>query len=180
MSVRLEGDVITSNDSILSGNIGIDSASIIGDNTSICSCHCACFRASKHKRYAQQATPPTLSLSALNVYISFCFVYVLFSRRKHRYKVRRSPSHIKHLLPSVLPMKEFHNYHRTDQFDQYRTSSTMDDSHMLLQHHNDAAYLFDIDFNSVIESRTQTTLLQHNLGPPDLPPLYQPQHRASI
>lgn len=30
------------------------------------------------------------------------------------------------------------------------------------------------------ESRIQTTFLQHNLGPPDLPPLYQPQHRASV
>lgn len=50
VSVRLEGDVITANDSILSGHIGHDSSSINGDNTSICSCHCACFRASRHKR----------------------------------------------------------------------------------------------------------------------------------
>lgn len=44
----------------------------------------------------------------------------------------------------------------------------------------DSDYVFDIDFGGVIQSRTQTTLLQHSLGPSDLPPLYQPQHRASI
>ncbi|KAG4070277.1 hypothetical protein HA402_009840 [Bradysia odoriphaga] len=49
VAVRLEGDVITANGSILSGHIGHDSASLNGDNTSICSCHCACFRASRHK-----------------------------------------------------------------------------------------------------------------------------------
>lgn len=87
-------------------------------------------------------------------------------------------------------MKEFHNYHdqhsTSQQLEQYRTSSAMDDSHMLLNNPNhsglidDSTYMFDIDFGGVIQSRTQTTLLQHNLGPPDLPPLYQPQHRASI
>ncbi|XP_037921530.1 two pore potassium channel protein sup-9 isoform X2 [Hermetia illucens] len=75
VAVRLEGDVITANGSILSGYIGHDSASIDADNASICSCHCACFRASRH--------------------------------RKHQFKVRRSPSHIRHLLPEVMPMKEF-------------------------------------------------------------------------
>lgn len=49
VAVRLEGDVITANGSILSGHIGHDSASLNGDNTSICSCHCACFRASRRK-----------------------------------------------------------------------------------------------------------------------------------
>lgn len=90
-------------------------------------------------------------------------------------------------------MKEFHNYHEQHSTShQYRTSSTMDDSHLLLNHphHGDlmsgvaiddnTAYMYDVDFGGVIQSRTQTTLLQHNLGPPDLPPLYQPQHRASI
>ncbi|XP_031631552.1 two pore potassium channel protein sup-9-like isoform X2 [Contarinia nasturtii] len=158
--VTLEGDVITANDSILSGHIGHETLSVTGDNTSICSCHCACFRASKSKKF----------------------------------KVRRSPSHIRHLLPtSVLPLKEFHNYDQTSQqLDQYRTSSTMNDSRLLLNHPHhqdllsggaiitDSAYMYDMDFGSVIPSRTQTTLLQHNLGPPDLPPLYQPAHRASI
>lgn len=89
-------------------------------------------------------------------------------------------------------MKEFHNYDQTSQqLDQYRTSSTVDESRILLNHPHqdllsggaiitDSAYMYDLDFGSVIQSRTQTTLLQHNLGPPDLPPLYQPQHRASI
>lgn len=160
--VTLEGDVITSNDSILSGHIGHETLSFTGDNTSICSCHCACFRASKHKS-------------------------------KHRYKVRRSPSQIRHLLPtSVLPLKDFTNYDQNShQLDEYRTSSTIDDSHLLLNHPHqdligggaiitDSTYMYDFDIGSVIQSRTQTTLLQHNLGPPELPPLYQPQHRASI
>lgn len=86
-------------------------------------------------------------------------------------------------------MKEFHNYYdqnSSQQLEQYRTSSIIDDDHLLLNqsHHtglmDDSAYMFDIDFGGVIQSRTQTTLLHHNLGPPDLPPLYQPQHRASI
>ena len=109
--------------------------------------------------------------------------------------MRRSPSHIRHLLPpSVLPMKEFHSYHEHQNISQqYRTSSTINDSYMLLHHQRsisgdgmgmniggDSDFLFDIDFGGVMESRTQTTLLQHNLGPPDLPPMYQPQHRASI
>lgn len=61
--------------------------------------------------------------------------------------MRRSPSHIRHLLPAVLPMNEF-------------TS-------------------FDHENGHLLQSRTATTLLQHAL-PLDLPPLYQPQHRASI
>ncbi|KAL7051573.1 hypothetical protein ACKWTF_004511 [Chironomus riparius] len=69
-AVRLEGDVITSNGSILSGHLGHrihidhsiqyypqlqhqDSSSLDGDNHSMCSCSCGCFRASRHrhKRY---------------------------------------------------------------------------------------------------------------------------------
>lgn len=67
-AVRLEGDVITANGSILSGHIGhrihIDpnasyypphlqpeeSASLEGESSSMCSCHCGCFAASKQKR----------------------------------------------------------------------------------------------------------------------------------
>lgn len=86
-------------------------------------------------------------------------------------------------------MKEFHNYHdqsSSQQLEQYRTSSIMDDDHMLLNqsHHtgfiDDSAYMYDMDFGGVIQSRTQTTLLHSNIGPSDLPPIYQPQHRASI
>lgn len=73
VAVRLEGDVITANGSILSGQLGHhihinssyndqvmreqqerihrqDSASLNGDNTSICSCHCACFSATRQRR----------------------------------------------------------------------------------------------------------------------------------
>jgi hypothetical protein len=66
-AVRLEGDVITANGSILSGNIGhrihidqtivnctqlqiSDSNSIEGDSNSMCSCSCGCFRASRHRQ----------------------------------------------------------------------------------------------------------------------------------
>lgn len=66
-AVRLEGDVITSNGSILSGHLGHrihidhsiqyypqlqhqDSASLDGDNTSMCSCSCGCFRASRQRQ----------------------------------------------------------------------------------------------------------------------------------
>lgn len=79
--------------------------------------------------------------------------------RKHRYKVRRSPSHIKHLLPPVMPLREFHQL-------QVYPSGT--------------GPRYGRHPDGVMESKTQTTLLQHNLGPPDLPPLYQPQHRASV
>lgn len=50
-------------------------------------------------------------------------------------------------------------------------------NHPLLQNIGDAC----VDVRSdVIESKIQATLFKHNLGPPDLPPLYQPQHRASV
>lgn len=65
-AVRLEGDVITANGSILSGHLGHrihidhnvqyypqlqhqDSASLDGE--SMCSCSCGCFRASRHRQY---------------------------------------------------------------------------------------------------------------------------------
>uniref|UniRef100_A0A6B2EI72 Putative two pore potassium channel protein sup-9 isoform x1 n=1 Tax=Phlebotomus kandelakii TaxID=1109342 RepID=A0A6B2EI72_9DIPT len=93
VAVRLEGDVITANGSILSGHIGHDAASADGDAASICSCHCACFRPSGRKRY------------------------------EHRFKVRRSPSRIRHLLqPTVLPMKEFGE---PSTFTLYQTSTTL-------------------------------------------------------
>ncbi|XP_030376081.1 two pore potassium channel protein sup-9 isoform X2 [Scaptodrosophila lebanonensis] len=78
VAVKLEGDVITSNGSILSGYEGHDAQSLSGTNTSsMCSCHCVCFSANRHK--------------------------------KHQYKMRRSPTHIRHLLPEVVPMQDL-NY----------------------------------------------------------------------
>lgn len=60
--MRLEGDVITANGSIL--NLGqridhnayypelheIDPAAFDGDNTSMCSCSCGCIRASRRRQ----------------------------------------------------------------------------------------------------------------------------------
>ncbi|XP_046806370.1 two pore potassium channel protein sup-9 isoform X4 [Lucilia cuprina] len=75
-SVKLEGDVITANGSILSGYEGHDGQSFSGSNvSSMCSCRCACFSAKRHKR--------------------------------HQMKDRRSPSsHMRHLLPEVVPMQD--------------------------------------------------------------------------
>ncbi|XP_013097922.1 two pore potassium channel protein sup-9 isoform X2 [Stomoxys calcitrans] len=75
-SVKLEGDVITANGSILSGYEGHDGQSYSGSNlSSMCSCRCACFSAKRHKR--------------------------------HQMKGRRSPSsHMRHLLPEVVPMQD--------------------------------------------------------------------------
>ncbi|KAM7363230.1 TWIK-related acid-sensitive K[+] channel 6 isoform 4-T14 [Cochliomyia hominivorax] len=75
-SVKLEGDVITANGSILSGYEGHDGQSFSGSNvSSMCSCRCACFSAKRHKR--------------------------------HQMKGRRSPSsHMRHLLPEVVPMQD--------------------------------------------------------------------------
>lgn len=66
-AVRLEGDVITANGSILSGHLGHrihidpnatyypqmqheDSVSLEAESSSMCSCSCGCFKASKQKR----------------------------------------------------------------------------------------------------------------------------------
>ncbi|KRF83274.1 two pore potassium channel protein sup-9 isoform X4 [Drosophila virilis] len=78
VAVKLEGDVITSNDSILSGYEGQDVESLNGTNTSsMCSCRCICLNGNRHK--------------------------------KQQYKLRRSPTHIRHLLPEVVPMQDL-NY----------------------------------------------------------------------
>ncbi|XP_046806369.1 two pore potassium channel protein sup-9 isoform X3 [Lucilia cuprina] len=84
-SVKLEGDVITANGSILSGYEGHDGQSFSGSNvSSMCSCRCACFSAKRHKRQ-------------LNSY----------QDNTHQMKDRRSPSsHMRHLLPEVVPMQD--------------------------------------------------------------------------
>ncbi|KAM7363229.1 TWIK-related acid-sensitive K[+] channel 6 isoform 3-T13 [Cochliomyia hominivorax] len=84
-SVKLEGDVITANGSILSGYEGHDGQSFSGSNvSSMCSCRCACFSAKRHKRQ-------------LNSY----------QDNAHQMKGRRSPSsHMRHLLPEVVPMQD--------------------------------------------------------------------------
>ncbi|XP_037950714.1 two pore potassium channel protein sup-9-like isoform X2 [Teleopsis dalmanni] len=80
VAVKLEGDVITANGSILSGYEGHDAQSFNGTNTSMCSCHCACFSANRHKNS--------------------------LADDMHQYKVRRSPTHIRHLLPELVPMQD--------------------------------------------------------------------------
>jgi len=52
VAVKLEGDVITSNGSILSGYEGHDGQSLNGSNaSSMCSCHCMCLNGNRHKKY---------------------------------------------------------------------------------------------------------------------------------
>lgn len=51
VAVKLEGDVITANDSSTQiHRVGTETASLDGENASICSCHCGCFSASRHRR----------------------------------------------------------------------------------------------------------------------------------
>lgn len=77
-AVRLEGDVITANGSILSGHLGHrihidpnpgyypqlqqleDSESLEGDKSSMCSCSCGCFRATRQRRWETFKFPWTL------------------------------------------------------------------------------------------------------------------------
>lgn len=52
-AVRLEGDVITANGSILSGQLGhncTETTSLDADDTSVCSCHCGCFTSNSRHR----------------------------------------------------------------------------------------------------------------------------------
>lgn len=53
-AVRLEGDVITANGSILSGQMGhhcTETTSLDADDTSVCSCHCGCFTSNSRHRF---------------------------------------------------------------------------------------------------------------------------------
>ncbi|XP_018318724.1 two pore potassium channel protein sup-9 [Agrilus planipennis] len=62
-AVRLEGDVITANGSILSGHIGhhcTEIAYLEPDNTSVCSFHCGCFTTSSTRRYGFKKSPSQL------------------------------------------------------------------------------------------------------------------------
>lgn len=124
--------------------------------------------------------PPFSPPDGNNFFSFFLFILFFFYRvlicRKHRFKVRRSPSHIRHLLPSataaVLPMKELH-------YQQHQHYHLHAHDRPSLQHGGRICTAAS-GVDGGMDSKTQTTLLQHNLGPPDLPPLYQPQHRASV
>ncbi|KAH8417721.1 hypothetical protein KR222_004816 [Zaprionus bogoriensis] len=93
VAVKLEGDVITSNGSILSGYEGHDGQSLNGTNTSsMCSCRCICLNGNRHKKYSLEQI----------------IIYLILAHR-NQYKLRRSPTHIRHLLPEVVPMQDL-NY----------------------------------------------------------------------
>ncbi|XP_044314349.1 two pore potassium channel protein sup-9 isoform X2 [Drosophila rhopaloa] len=97
VAVKLEGDVITSNGSILSGYEGHDGQSLNGStNSSMCSCHCMCLN--RHK--------------------------------KNQYKLRRSPTHIRHLLPEVVPMQDLNYDYDTQSLHTLADRGTMDSSYM--------------------------------------------------
>ncbi|XP_068153825.1 two pore potassium channel protein sup-9 isoform X2 [Drosophila tropicalis] len=91
VAVKLEGDVITSNGSILSGYEGHDGQSLNGTNTSsMCSCHCMCLNGNRHKKSNN---------------------YKKNNDTENQYKLRRSPTQIRHLLPEVVPMQHLnYNY----------------------------------------------------------------------
>ncbi|KAH8250301.1 hypothetical protein KR026_010447 [Drosophila bipectinata] len=99
VAVKLEGDVITSNGSILSGYEGHDGQSLNGTNTSsMCSCHCMCLNGNRHK--------------------------------KNQYKLRRSPTHIRHLLPEVVPMQDLNYDYDTQSMHTLADRGTVDSSYM--------------------------------------------------
>ncbi|XP_017104507.1 two pore potassium channel protein sup-9 isoform X1 [Drosophila bipectinata] len=110
VAVKLEGDVITSNGSILSGYEGHDGQSLNGTNTSsMCSCHCMCLNGNRHKKENH------------------------FGRNndaENQYKLRRSPTHIRHLLPEVVPMQDLNYDYDTQSMHTLADRGTVDSSYM--------------------------------------------------
>ncbi|XP_039232263.1 two pore potassium channel protein sup-9 isoform X2 [Drosophila yakuba] len=110
VAVKLEGDVITSNGSILSGYEGHDGQSLNGSNTSsMCSCHCMCLNGNRHKK--------SNNLGKSN-------------DAENQYKLRRSPTHIRHLLPEVVPMQDLNYDYDTQSLHTLADRGTMDSSYM--------------------------------------------------
>ncbi|XP_017084528.1 two pore potassium channel protein sup-9 isoform X1 [Drosophila eugracilis] len=110
VAVKLEGDVITSNGSILSGYEGHDGQSLNGSNTSsMCSCHCMCLNGNRHKK--------SNNLGKNN-------------DAENQYKLRRSPTHIRHLLPEVVPMQVLNYDYDTQSLHTLADRGTMDSSYM--------------------------------------------------
>ncbi|EDV49196.1 two pore potassium channel protein sup-9 isoform X1 [Drosophila erecta] len=110
VAVKLEGDVITSNGSILSGYEGHDGQSLNGSNTSsMCSCHCMCLNGNRHKK--------SNNLGKNN-------------DAENQYKLRRSPTHIRHLLPEVVPMQDLNYDYDTQSLHTLADRGTMDSSYM--------------------------------------------------
>ncbi|KAH8385688.1 hypothetical protein KR200_009466 [Drosophila serrata] len=99
VAVKLEGDVITSNGSILSGYEGHDGQSLNGSNTSsMCTCPCLSLNRNRHK--------------------------------KNQYKLRRSPTHMRHLLPEVVPMQDLNYDYDTQSLHTLADRGTVDSSYM--------------------------------------------------
>ncbi|KAH8247853.1 hypothetical protein KR038_010953 [Drosophila bunnanda] len=99
VAVKLEGDVITSNGSILSGYEGHDGQSLDGSNTSsMCTCPCLSLNRNRHK--------------------------------KNQYKLRRSPTHMRHLLPEVVPMQDLNYDYDTQSLHTLADRGTVDSSYM--------------------------------------------------
>ncbi|XP_016960627.1 two pore potassium channel protein sup-9 isoform X2 [Drosophila suzukii] len=110
VAVKLEGDVITSNGSILSGYEGHDGQSLNGSNaSSMCSCHCMCLNGNRHKK--------SNNLGKNN-------------DAENQYKLRRSPTHIRHLLPEVVPMQDLNYDYDTQSLHTLADRGTMDSSYM--------------------------------------------------
>ncbi|XP_037729731.1 two pore potassium channel protein sup-9 isoform X1 [Drosophila subpulchrella] len=110
VAVKLEGDVITSNGSILSGYEGHDGQSLSGSNaSSMCSCHCMCLNGNRHKK--------SNNLGKNN-------------DAENQYKLRRSPTHIRHLLPEVVPMQDLNYDYDTQSLHTLADRGTMDSSYM--------------------------------------------------
>ncbi|XP_043065074.1 two pore potassium channel protein sup-9 isoform X2 [Drosophila ficusphila] len=125
VAVKLEGDVITSNGSILSGYEGHDGQSLNGSNTSsMCSCHCMCLNGNRHRR--------------------------------NQYKLRRSPTHIRHLLPEVVPMQDLNYDYDTQSLHTLADRGTVDSSYMGVD-------MVDMADTTSIELRPHT-LLKRNVS----------------
>ncbi|KAH8273117.1 hypothetical protein KR018_004846 [Drosophila ironensis] len=120
VAVKLEGDVITSNGSILSGYEGHDGQSLSGTNTSsMCSCPCLCLNGSRHKKYSKHKI-----LSKLE------FKLIKTLRYRNQYKLRRSPSHMRHLLPEVVPMQDLNYDYDSQSLHSLADRGTVDSSYM--------------------------------------------------
>ncbi|XP_017117421.1 two pore potassium channel protein sup-9 isoform X1 [Drosophila elegans] len=136
VAVKLEGDVITSNGSILSGYEGHDGQSLNGStNSSMCSCHCMCLNGNRHKK--------SKSLGKNN-------------DAENQYKLRRSPTHIRHLLPEVVPMQDLNYDYDTQSLHTLADRGTMDSSYMGVD-------MVDMADTASIELRPHT-LLKRNVS----------------
>ncbi|XP_017021400.1 two pore potassium channel protein sup-9 [Drosophila kikkawai] len=110
VAVKLEGDVITSNGSILSGYEGHDGQSLNGSNTSsMCTCPCLSLNRNRHKKNNHLGKN---------------------GDAENQYKLRRSPTHMRHLLPEVVPMQDLNYDYDTQSLHTLADRGTVDSSYM--------------------------------------------------